>query len=65
MGRFLRCAKADATVSITGYTGVFDGMAHRATGVGGPALSGLALGNSFTNVPGGTATGAFPRGGGP
>ncbi len=55
--------KADATVSVTGYTGVFDGAAHgatgTATGIGGGALSGLVLGDSFTNVPGGTATWAF------
>ena len=55
--------KADATVSVTGYTGVFDGAAHgatgTATGVGGAALSGLVLGDSFTNVPGGTATWTF------
>ncbi len=55
--------KADATVTVTGYTGVFDGAAHgatgTATGVGGAALSGLDLGRSFTNVPGGTAHWAF------
>ena len=55
--------KADATVSVTGYTGVYDGDAHgatgSATGVGGVALSGLVLGDSFTNVPGGTATWTF------
>ena len=55
--------KADATVNVTGYTGVYDGNPHgatgTATGVGGVALSGLVLGNSFTNVPGGTATWTF------
>ena len=55
--------KADATVSVTGYTGVYDAAAHgatgTATGVGGAALSGLVLGDSFTNVPGGTATWTF------
>jgi hypothetical protein len=56
-------AKADATVSVVGYTGVYDGAAHgasgTATGVGGASLSGLSLGSSFTNVPGGTATWTF------
>ena len=51
--------KANATVSVSGYTGVYDGQAHGATGsakgVGGAVLSGLNLGASFTNVPGGTA----------
>ena len=59
----LSVAKADATVSVTGYTGVYDGAAHgatgTATGVGGEALSGLDLGDSFTNVPGGTANWTF------
>ncbi len=58
--------KADATVSVTGYTGVYDGAAHgatgTATGVGGAALSGLELGDSFTNVPGGTANWTFTGG---
>ncbi len=48
---------------MTGYTGVYDGAAHgatgSATGVGGAALSGLVLGDSFTNVPGGTASWTF------
>jgi hypothetical protein len=53
--------KADATVSVLGYTGVYDGTAHHATGtatgVNGEDLSSLlSLGDSFTNVPGGTAT---------
>ena len=55
--------KADATVSVDGYTGVFDGNAHGATGtakgVGGVTLSGLDLGAKFTNVPGGTAHWTF------
>ena len=55
--------KANATVSVSGYTGVYDGQAHGATGsakgVGGAVLSGLNLGASFTNVPGGTAHWTF------
>ena len=55
--------KADATVTVTGYTGVYDGAAHGATGTApasaSEALAGLDLGASFTNVPGGTATWTF------
>src|SRR4030095_12754261 len=47
--------KAAATVTVNGYTGVYDAAAHGATGtvtgVGGVALSGLSLGGSFTDVP--------------
>jgi hypothetical protein len=57
-------AKARATISVTGYTGVYDGAAHgatgSATGVNGENLGGLlSLGASFTDVPGGTATWSF------
>ena len=57
-------AKANATVSVTGYTGVYDGKSHGATGtstgVSSADLSSLlTLGASFTNVPGGTATWSF------
>ena len=58
-------AKADASVLVNGYSGVYDGQAHgaslgHATGVGGVDLSGgVALGASFTNVPGGTAHWTF------
>lgn len=56
-------AKADATISVVGYTGIYDGDAHgatgTATGVKGESLSGLDLGNSFTNVLGGTAEWTF------
>ncbi len=62
--------KADAVCTINGYTGVYDAAAHGATGscagVTGDASaagSSLALGDSFTNVPGGTATWAFTGGG--
>jgi hypothetical protein len=55
--------KADAVIDVVGYTGVYDGNAHgatgSATGVKGEALSGLDLGASFTNVPGGTAHWTF------
>ena len=52
--------KADATIDVSSYTGVYDGNAHGATGtakgVTGESLSGLDLGASFTAVPGGTTT---------
>ena len=55
--------KANATISVTGYTGVYDGLAHgatvSATGVLSEVLAGLNLGASFTNVPGGTANWTF------
>jgi len=62
-----KIAKADALVTVSGYTGVYDADAHAATGtatgVGGVDLSGsLNLGSSFTNVPGGTAHWAFTGG---
>jgi len=57
-------SKANATIDVNGYTGVYDGSAHGATGtakgVKGEDLSNLLhLGNSFTNVPGGTANWSF------
>ena len=56
-------AKANATINVTGYTGVYDGNPHgatgTATGVKGETLSGLNLGASFTDVPGGTANWTF------
>ncbi len=59
--------KASATVNVSGYTGVYDGTAHGATGtasgVGGANLNGsLSLGASFRNVPGGTASWTFSGG---
>ena len=55
--------KANATCTVNGYTGVYDGNVHGAsgscTGVGGATLSGLDLGSSFTNVPGGNANWTF------
>ncbi|HVS51711.1 MAG TPA: MBG domain-containing protein [Opitutaceae bacterium] len=60
-------AKANAAITVNGYTGIYDGSAHGTTGtakgVGGVDLSaGLDLGASFTNVPGGTATWKFSGG---
>jgi Bacterial Ig-like domain (group 3)/YDG domain len=60
-------AKADATVTVTGYTGVFDGAAHGATGtavgvLGENLSAGLNLGATFTTVPGGTANWTFSGG---
>ena len=62
--------KADANVSVTGYTGVYDAAAHGAsvgtiTGVDaeGTAIgTSIDLGLAFTNVPGGTATWTFTGG---
>jgi PKD repeat protein len=55
--------KADATCDITGWSGPYDGSAHGAsgtcTGVDGAELSGLDLGATFTDVPGGTAHWTF------
>ncbi|MFZ2095198.1 MAG: MBG domain-containing protein, partial [Anaerolineales bacterium] len=52
-------SKADPTCSIDGYTGIYDGDPHGAagscTGVQGEDLTGLDLGDSFMDVPGGTA----------
>src|SRR5687767_4652967 len=46
--------KADATVSVTGFSGSYDatakGASGSATGVLGEALAGLDLGDSFTNA---------------
>src|SRR5206468_3853600 len=56
--------QATATVSVNGYTGVYDGHPHGATGsahgVNGEDLTSLLnLGGSFTDVPGGTAHWSF------
>ncbi|WP_191322039.1 MBG domain-containing protein [Algoriphagus aquimarinus] len=55
--------KIDATITVTGYAGTYDGAAHGATGsakgLAGEILAGLNLGVSFTNVPGGTAYWTF------
>jgi hypothetical protein len=59
-------AKADAVVTVTPYSGLYDGVTHgaagTATGVGTPATdltTLLNLGATFTNVPGGTAHWVF------
>lgn len=55
--------KANATCTISGWSGSYDGNPHGATGscigVMGETLSGLDLGQSFINVPGGTAYWTF------
>ncbi|HJS98061.1 MAG TPA: kelch repeat-containing protein, partial [Terriglobales bacterium] len=56
--------QADANIKVNGYTGVYDGNAHgasgSATGVKGEDLSTLLnLGSNFTDVPGGTANWTF------
>jgi len=57
-------SQAGASISVNGYSGVYDGAAHgatgTATGVNGEDLTSLLnLGASFTNVPGGTAHWTF------
>src|SRR5262249_907136 len=58
-----KIGRANATISVGGYTGVYDGSSHGATGtpigVKGESLSGLDLGATFINVPGGTANWTF------
>jgi hypothetical protein len=55
--------KADARVTVNGYTGVYDARFHGATGsaagVGGESAGTLSLGATFKDVPGGTAHWAF------
>jgi len=56
--------QATASVTVAGYTGVFDGHAHGASGsangVNGEDLSSLLdFGSTFTSVPGGTAHWTF------
>ncbi len=65
----IEIAKANAVVTVNGYSGTYDAAAHGATGsvsgvdAGGAALgSSLDLGASFTNVPGGTAHWVFSGG---
>jgi Bacterial Ig-like domain (group 3)/Lamin Tail Domain/MBG domain len=57
-------AQAAAHITVNGYSGVYDGNAHgatgSATGVNGENLTSLlSLGASFTNVPGGNANWTF------
>jgi|GEM_PF-3256332 len=58
--------RATATILVNGYTGTYDGLAHgatlaSATGVNSENLSASVTmgGETFTNVPGGTATWTF------
>src|SRR5207244_3144871 len=56
--------QAAATIHVNGFSGVYDGHAHGATGTAtggnGENLTPLLnLGASYTNVPGGTANWAF------
>jgi hypothetical protein len=59
--------KAEATCSISGYTGVYNAAFHGASGscsgVGGESAGTLDLGDTFKNVPGGTAHWAFTSNG--
>ena len=56
-------SKADATCTISGYTGVYDAAYHGASGscsgIGGESAGSLDLGATFKDVPGGTANWAF------
>ncbi len=60
----IEISKADPDCTVTGYSGTYDGDPHGASGScagvndEGP-LAGLDLGQSFTNVPGGTANWSF------
>ncbi len=60
----IEISKADPDCTVTGYSGAYDGDPHGASGScagvndEGP-LAGLDLGQSFTNVPGGTANWSF------
>src|SRR5205823_87766 len=56
--------KASDSINVAGYSGVYDGHAHgatgSATGVNGENLNTLLnLGGSFTDVPGGTVNWSF------
>jgi hypothetical protein len=64
VSRSFNINQADAIINVTGYTGVYDGQAHGATGTAkgafGEDLSSLLdLGAKFTDVPGGTANWTF------
>jgi subtilisin family serine protease len=55
--------KADATCSVSGYSGVYDAASHGASGscsgISGENAGTLDLGDTFKNVPGGTANWVF------
>ena len=60
----IEISKADPDCTVTGYSGAYDGDPHGASGScagvnGEGPLAGLDLGQSFTNVPGGTANWSF------
>src|SRR6185503_8851300 len=62
-------AKANATIVVNGYSNIYDGLYHgatlgSATGVNGENLSSSVTlgGETFKNVPGGTATWSFSNG---
>jgi hypothetical protein len=63
VGDFLTITKATPNCLVDGFTGVYDSNPHGAsgscTGVKGEVLSGLDLGTTFTNVPGGSADWVF------
>ena len=53
-----------ATITVTGFSGPYDGQPHGATGtaigINGESLTGLlTFGETFTNVPGGTVHWTF------
>ena len=61
---FTVVSKVDASITVNGYSGTYDGLAHgatgSATGVNGEDLTALLhLGQSFSDVPGGTAHWTF------
>ena len=62
----LAVAKKTAVCTVIGWSGKYDGLPHGAsgscTGTGGLVLSGLNLGETFTNAPGGTAHWTFSGG---
>jgi hypothetical protein len=59
----LTLSPASPTCTITGYSGPYTGTAHGVSGscvgVQGETLTGSLTGDSFTNVPGGTANWSF------
>ncbi|MFZ2887328.1 MAG: MBG domain-containing protein, partial [Minisyncoccia bacterium] len=61
--RTVNVTKADANCSISGSSNTYDAASHSATGsctgIGAEVLTGLDLGASFTNAPGGTAHWTF------
>jgi len=61
----VKIAKVNATISVNGFTGPYDGLAHgatgAATGVGGANLNSLlhVASTTYTDVPGGPVTWTF------